>query len=161
MLSLSFRATALAVEIAAAEDKIIGTAFKALAKAFIAVADISKLKEGNIDKINKMDEAKFKKRYAKVYEVIKDLPPELKTRFNITGLMTKEQVVKNIQSLDKKKLYPVIDSVPDTFIAGHFKRYLNEKKETTQKSNMVQQVNKFWNETLQKFHGITPSPKPQ
>lgn len=150
MLSFCFNVSAFAQEKVAMEDKIIASTFKALAKVFVAIADINKLRKDNIDKLNKMDKEKFQERYVKVYQVIKDLPPKLKMSFSITKGMTKDQVIGNTESIDKKKLYAIIDSLPDAFIAKHFKRYLNEKKQALQKNNIPEQINKFWNKILQK-----------
>lgn len=131
-------------------DKIIGSTFKTLVKAFVATTDINELKKNNIAKINKMDEEKYQRRYAKVYEVIKDLPSHLKVDYEITEHMSKEQVIKHIELLDKKKAYKMIDSIPDTFIANKFKQYLSEKKQEFQKSNVVEQINQLWNKMLEK-----------
>ncbi len=149
---LYFQNYVFAQENVSMEDKIIGSTFKTLAKAFVVMADIEKLKKNNIDKLNKMDKDKFKRRYTKVYEVIKDLPPKVKVSYGITEHMPKEQVITNIESLDKKKIYETIDSIPDTIIAKQFKQYLSEKKQEIQKSNMVEQVNKFWNKMIEKVN---------
>lgn len=142
------------------EDRIIGSTFKTLAKAFVVVVDINKLKKCNIGKLNKMSEDKFQKRYAEVYDVLKDLPVNLKVSYGINAQMTKEQVIKHIESLDEKKIYEIIDSVPDTVIANQFKLYLRKKKEGIQKSNIVEQINKFWNKIIEKAKITTPPLKP-
>lgn len=144
LTGLCFQSRIFAQENVSMEDKIIGSTFKTLAKAFVAMTDINKLKKDNIDILNKMEEAKFRTRYAKVYGVIKDLPPKLKASFRVTEHMAKEQAVKNIESLDKKRIYETIDSIPDTIIAKQFKRYLSEKQQEMQKSNIVKQVNNLW-----------------
>lgn len=149
---LCFQSCIFAQENVSIEDKIIGSTFKTLAKAFAAMTDINKLKKNNIDRLNKMDEEKFRRRYAKVYEVIKDLPPKLKASFRVTEHMTKEQVIKNIESFDKNKIYETIDSIPDTIIAKEFKQYLREKKQEIQKSNVVEQINNFWDKMISKVN---------
>lgn len=149
-----FQTYALAQEKISMADRIISSTFKNLAKAFVATTDINNFKKCNIDKLNKMDEKKFRKQYAKAYKVIKDLPPALKGSFRITEDMNKEQVIKNIESLDKKKMYKTIDSIPDTIIAGQFRQYLNEKKQEIQKSNVVEQINMVWNTIIKK---VSPS----
>lgn len=156
-LSLCLQHNCLAKEEISLEDKIIGSTFKTLAKAFVALNDIGKLKKENIDKINKMDEDKFKKRYSQVYKVIKNLPDNLKSAFKISVQMSKEEVIKNMESLDKQKLYKVIDSIPDTFIASQFKRYLNDKKQELQKSNVVEQISKFWDKIMEKAKVARPA----
>jgi len=149
---LCFQSYLFAQEKVGTEDKVIGSTFKILAKAFILMADMDKLKKNNIEKLNKMGEEKFEKRYAKVYEVIKDLPSELKVSHGITEDMSKEQAIKNIASFDKKSIYETIDSVPDKIIATQFRQYLNEKKQEIQKSNLLEQINKFWSKMIGKVN---------
>lgn len=156
ILSLCFQSFIFAAEKANLVDKIIGSTFKTLAKAFVLSADMNKLKKNNIDILNKMSEEKFKKRYSGVYKVLKDLPPKLKVEYGITETMSKEQAIKNTESLNKKKIYEIIDSIPDAIIAQQFKQYLNQKKQAIQKSNVVEQIKKFWNKIIGK---ASSSPK--
>ena len=148
ILNLCFQNCLFAEEKASAQDRIIGSTFKTLAKAFVATVDINKLKKNNIDKLNKMDEGKFKKHYVKVYGVIKDLPDNLKARYLVAEDFTKEEAIKDIKSLDKKKLYEIIDSIPDTIIAQQFRQYLAKQADRIQKSNLAQQINKLWNKII-------------
>ena len=134
------------------EEKIIGSTFKTLAKAFVVMVDMDKLKKNNIEKLSKMDEEKFRRRYAKVYEAIKDLPPKLKDSYGITEAMAKEQAIKNIESFDKKKIYETIDSIPDTIIVKQFKQYLSEKKQEMRKGGLVEQINKLWDKMIRKVN---------
>lgn len=158
-ISLSSQNYVFAEEKASIEDKIIGSTFKALAKTFVAMADIDKLKKNNIDKLNKMDKEKFKKRYAEFYEVIKDLPVELKVAYGIGEAMAKEQAVRNIDSLNKKRIYEIVDSLPDIIITKQFKRYLSQTKQEIQKSNIVEKINKVWNKIVEKVNTPSPAPK--
>jgi len=156
IIFLALPLTCFAQEKVSREDRLIGSTFKALAKVFLATADFDTLKKNNIGKLRKMDEAKFKKRYARVYEVIKDLPVELKVSYGVTEAMTKEQGIKNIETLDKDKAYKTIDSIPDTIIAEQFKKYLGEKKEEIQKSSLAKQINNFWDKMLEQVNRLTP-----
>jgi hypothetical protein len=144
-LVLSFQSLASAQEDSATTDKMIGATFKALAKAFVLTTDIDRLKRNNIGALERMDDEKFKKRYAEVYEVIKALPTELKSSYRITESMPKGQAIRDINSLDKKKLYGLIDAVPDAIIAQQFKQYLSETKQKILKHSLVMQVTKTWN----------------
>lgn len=145
LLSLCFQSFIFAEERSETADRIVGTTFKALAKAFVLATDIDKLKQNNIARLEKMDGEKFKKRYAEVYEATEGLPAELKLSYGITEEMPKEQAIKDIKSLDKKKLYGLIDAIPDAIIARQFEQYLSETKQDFMKSNLVEQVTKFWN----------------
>ena len=156
VIGLSFQSCAFAKEKVHIEDIIIGSIFKELAKAYVAVTDINKLKKDNIDKLNKMDTEKFQRRYAKVYEVIKDLPPDLKVSYGVAEHMTKEQIIKNIESFDKKKINEAIDYIPDTIVVKQFRKYLSEKKQEIQKGKLVEQINKFWNKIIEKVNKPVP-----
>jgi len=127
------------------QDKLIGSAFKVLARGFVAVTDMDKLKEENARKIEKMDEGKFHKRYAKIYKVIKGLPLAVRSTYGISENMSKEDAIMNIKLMDKDKAYEVIDAVPDKLIADEFRAYLRNKKEQVKNSNIVVQINGFWN----------------
>lgn len=143
---LSCQNFALAQNAASTQDKIIAGTFKALAKTFVASVDINRVKLENIEKIRKMDEIKYKKRYAKAYLVLKDLPPELKRAYAIKEEMPKWQAIRNIYSLDKKTIYKIVDLAPDILIAAQFHEYLRKKKEDLGSFNLVTQINKIWKE---------------
>jgi len=150
LMGLCFQTAIFAQEKVSIEEQIIGSTFKTLAKAYVAIVDINKLKKSNIDKLNNMDEEKFQRRYIKVYEVIKDLPFPVKVNYRITEHMTREEVIRNIRLLNKEKIYTIIDSLPDAFIANHFKQYFIEKKQEIQKSNIVEQIRNLWNKIIGK-----------
>lgn len=125
-------------------DNIIGSTFKTLAKAFVSTSDIEKIKKNNIEKLKKMDEANFRKRYNRIFNTIKDAP-FLKDSYGLTQDLTKQEAIEKICSLDKKKIYAVLNSVPNTFIANQFRLYLTEKKQEIQKSNIAVQIRQLWN----------------
>ena len=157
ILTLFFPRFVFAQDKASPEDKIVGGTFKTLAKAFVATADIDQLKKSNIARLNKMSEEKFNKRYAEVYKIIKALPEELKVNYGITATMTKEQAIKNTDSLDKNKMYKIIDTIPDAIINEQFKQCLAEEKQKIQKSNVVQEMSGFWNNIMRKFTKAPPA----
>lgn len=150
LLNLLWYSFACGAEKSNLQDKIIASTFKTLAKGFVLAVDIQKIKEKNITKLKKMDEDKFKEKYAKVYQTIKELPPDFKKSYGIAEQMTKEQAIDNIDSLDKKRMYKAIDEIPDGFIAGIFKEYLFQTKEKIQEVNLVEQIKKLWNKIVAK-----------
>jgi hypothetical protein len=151
-LSLGFQSYVFALEKVSLQDKAIGSTFKTLAKGFVVVLDIDKFKKDNISIINKLKPDKYKIKYAKAYEVIKELPDNLKIKYGIIEDMPREQLIKDIESLDKNKIYGLINSMPNTMIANEFKKYLNQKKKGGQDSNLVKEINEFWNKVLAKVN---------
>lgn len=133
----------------AVSDWIIGSTFKSLAKGFVAVADIRQLKKNNIAKIDKMSPEKFNKHYGRAYEGLKDMPLNLREEYKVTADMSREQVIKDIESLNKSKMYKIVDAIPDTVIADHFRQYLEQTKQEVQKSNVVAEIHKLWNKWIQ------------
>lgn len=147
---LCLRTTVLAQEKTSIGDKFIGSTFKSLAKAYISVVDLKKLKKTNIEKIKAMDEEKFEKRYAKVFMVISELPKKVRTTYGISEGMTKEQVTRKINSWDKKKICGIIDSIPEELIAKYFKEYVNKSKQNVKDSNLIDQVRSFWERIIRR-----------
>lgn len=135
------------------EDKIIGSTFKGIAKAYIMVVDLRQFKKEKTALLKKMDEYKFRRRYDRTYEVISELPKELKTTYGISENMNKEQAIKKINSLDKKKIYGIIDGVPDELIAKHFKAYLVRRKQELRSNDIVGQVKDFWDRVIENKSG--------
>ena len=133
-LVIGFQSYAFALEEISLQDKAIGSTFKTLAKGFVAVMNIDKFKNDNISKINKLSPDKYKRKYAKVYEVIKELPPELKIKYGIISDMPKELLINRIESLDKKKIYEAIDLIPNNIIAKEFKSILIKRNKQPKKA---------------------------
>ena len=107
-------------------EKLLGTTVKAAVKMYVAMRNLEKIKEKIIAKVGKADEEEFRIKYAQLYELAKDLPPDIKATYKITPDMTKAQLIKNIRSVDKKTIYKIINRIPDKTIAGLFKQYLKE-----------------------------------
>ncbi len=131
------------------EDKIISYAFKGIARAFVSVVDIDKLKKSNIEKLNNMKEEKFKKQYALAYKVIKECD-FLASNYGMREDMAKLETIRKIESLDKKEIYGIIEAIPDTVIATQFKNYLSGRKQDLEKYNIFEQINKVWGKIIQK-----------
>ncbi|MCX5694010.1 MAG: hypothetical protein NT014_02570 [Candidatus Omnitrophica bacterium] len=151
LFAVSYQSPALALDKMSLQDRIVASTFKALARGFVAVLDLDKFKKDNISMINKMQPEKFKIKYAKIYETLKDLPPELKAKYGISENMSKEQLIKDIELSDKKSIYESINAVPDAFIAKEFKEYLNQKNQGAQKIDLVKEINEFWGQILAKI----------
>jgi hypothetical protein len=156
VIGLFFQGCVFAQEKAKAQDKIIGSMFKGLAKAYVAVTDLDKLKKNNIEELNQMDMESFKYRYANIYEVIRDWPLALKSSYKVAEQMTKEQAIKNIEAIDKGKIYEMIDVTSDAAIVAKFKKYLNVEGQEMQKNSLPEKINKVWNKILGKLNKPTP-----
>jgi len=115
-------------EAATIGEKMVGKTIKAVVRIAVATTNIEKTKKKLVKKLELMDDEKFRIRYAKSYELLKDMSPDIKTTYKITPRMTKEQMLKNIESVDKKQIYKIISNIPDKTVADLFKEYLREMK---------------------------------
>ena len=107
-------------------EKVIGTTIKTVVKTVIAVTNLEKIKKKIIYKLDRMNEKEFRARYAKFYELIKDLPQDIKAKYKVTPSMTKSQMTKNIASATKKEIYRIVNRTPDKTVTELFKEYLRE-----------------------------------
>lgn len=126
------------------EEKLIGSTFKTLAKAFVATTNLDELKQRNMLKLISMDTEKFKTKYRKVYPFIKDLPSDIRQQYGIEEDMSKDQAIKNINSIDNKRAYGLIDSIPDTTIANIYEKYCGKITKQIQKNNIIQEIHQVW-----------------
>ncbi len=105
-------------------EKVISSTVKTVVKTAVAVTNLEKTKKKLVNKLDAMDEEEFRVRYAEFYKLIKDLPEDIKTTYKVTPYMTKDQMVKNINSVNKKEIYAIINRIPDKTVADLFKEYL-------------------------------------
>ena len=97
-----------------------------------------------------MNDAKFQERYNKIYYVFKDLPPELLSRYAITGHMTRQEAIKGIRLLNKSDLFLIIDKLPDKFIVKCIKNYLRQKAGHLKGKTIIDQIDSSWDKIIQK-----------
>lgn len=133
-------------------DKLIGSSFKTLARAFLATANIEKLKKDNIDKLNRKDEEKFRKQYVKVYRVARKCPV-VTQRYGLAKELTKEEAIEKIKNIKKKDLYDALNDIPDKVIADQFRQYFSERKQAVEESNIAVQVNQLWSKMMDSITG--------
>jgi len=137
--------------------KFIGVTFKVLAKVYTATTDIEKLKSKNIKAIDKMPDAKFRKRYAGYFGLFKNLPQRYIDEYKLTEHMSKQQAVDGIRSLDKRKIYQIINAIPNTTIAESFSTYLRSKKEAEangkKSDGLMGHINNVWKDALNNIEG--------
>jgi len=131
----------------------IGFTFKSVAKSYLAVADINKLKKNGIDKLIKMTDEEFKKQYATIYPSLKDLPPHIRIKYGIFEKMTKRQAIKSISRLDRKQLCEIIDSVPNSAIAEQFKRAMSGSGKSKSPGSLTDQVSGLWKKVTSSLEG--------
>ena len=115
-------------ETATIGEKVVGKAIKTVVRIAVATTNIKKAKKKLVKKLELMDDEKFRIRYDKSYGLLKDLPPDIKATYKVTLRMTREQMIENIESADKKQIYKIISGIPDETIAGLFKEYLREMR---------------------------------
>lgn len=116
-----FFQSAARAETATIKQKVVGKTIKVVARFAVATTNLKKTKKRFVNKLRRMEDEKFRTEYARFYELIKDMPQDIKTAYNITPSMTREQMIENIESLDKKKIYKIISSIPDKTVAGLLK----------------------------------------
>jgi len=58
-------------------EKLLGTTVKAAVKLYVAVRNLERVKEAVISKVEKANEEEFRIKYARLYELAKDLPKTL------------------------------------------------------------------------------------
>jgi hypothetical protein len=151
-----FQKSIFAAEKTSLGDKVTGATFKSIAKAYITVVDFEKLKKANIERIKGMDEEKFKKRYAKSYRVISELPQKVKTTYGIDEYMSKQQAIRKINSMNQKKMCEIIDSIPEEVIAKYFKEYISTSKQNIKDSTFLEQVRSFWERIVRNATPVNP-----
>ncbi len=134
-------------------ERVIGSTIKNLAKAYILVADIDKLKKSNVAKLEKMTDAQFYQRYFRVYEIIRDLPQETKSLYGVNEQMTRLDVIAKVSAWDKDTIRGFITAIPDKVITDHFKNYLKRKRIALQKSSLAQQAQAFWERAKREIEG--------
>jgi len=121
------------------KDAVFAFIFKILAKAYVSTTDIEVLKKEKIDRINKMDEESFHWFYLDFYEHISK-SSFININYELNEDISKEEAVSKIKSLDKQKLYAIIDSLPNEIIISEFKRYLSKNNKQVPQIDSVSQV---------------------
>ncbi len=131
-------------------DYAIAGTIKILAKIFVQTADLEKIKTRQIKALSKMKEAKFQKRYAEIYNVLKDVPLELRIHFGITEHMTKTEAIKKIRHTDRNDLVEIIDKIPDPVIVKYVRDCLRQKEYQLKDRIFLQQIDSLWKKFIQK-----------
>lgn len=144
---LCFQGLVFSAEKPTVQDRVVGGTFKTMAKAYIATADIGKLKNSNIKRIESMRADWFNKQYAEVYALIKDLPPKLRKKYDVRPGMTKAEAITIIRSLDKKQIYAIIDQVPDPMINQQFNAQFSGKENDTD-TGLMDRVHMIWGRVI-------------
>lgn len=160
VLSLSLTGVVFAAENASVETKVIGATFKTLAKAYVATADIEKLKVKKVQRIESMNEEWFDEKYAEVYLDIRQMPPAIPKKYGVTERMTKSQAIRIIRSLDKKKLYEIIDNLPDAVITEKFNEQFRGDG-TAEHVSLQDKIARAWDKFLIKINQGASSGKAQ
>jgi len=121
-------------------EKVVGMTFRAVMRVCIMASDIDKLRKNNAVKVNEMSDEDFIAKRARVYDLVKDLPESIKKDYAISPDITRQEVVKGIEKLDKKRLYTIIDALPDQALARMFKKARGKKAATSGPD----EANSFW-----------------
>ncbi len=74
--------------------------------------------------------------------------------------MTRAQAIRIVRTMDKKKLYEIIDSVPDAVIARRFNEQF-QADEPGKKVSLQEKIAKAWDRFLIKVNQGAPAGKAQ
>jgi hypothetical protein len=107
-----------------------------------------------------MKEEWFRAKYAEVYPDIRRMPPAIPKKYGITEKMTRAQAIRIVRTMDKKKLYEIIDSVPDAVIARRFNEQF-QADEPGKKVSLQEKIAKAWDRFLIKVNQGAPAGKAQ
>lgn len=139
-----------------ATDKVIASTFKMLAKGFVFAVDLNKLKQENIARISAMKDEKYKRQYLKAFTLMEELPCGILEQYGLGENMTREAAIRAIRRLNKEKIYILIDAVPDALIAREFRQYLSSLKQNVKESDLIAQINSFWDRVVRKATAAEP-----
>lgn len=137
-----------------AGDRAIASTFKALAKGFVFTVDLEKIKQENTARISAMKDEKYRRHYLKAFAFTQELPAGIRQQYGLGENMTKEEAIKAIRRLNKERVYLIIDAVPDALIAREFRKYLSSVKRDIRESDLVAQINSFWDKAVKKAGGL-------
>ena len=116
------------------ESGPVSLIFKTIAKVFVYTIDLEKLKRENIDRISSINDEGFRQRYLDFYEHIYDYK-FMVDKYGLSSQLDKKGAIERINSLDKLKLYEIIDRLPDSIIIREVKKYLDQHKLLPQKKS--------------------------
>jgi len=136
-----------------ASDKLVAVSFKAMAKAFLAVSDVNKLKKDSIARVEKMNEGKFRKKYSRAYPILRTLPAALKKEYAVSEDMDKAQAIANLRSLNKDRAYQLIDQVPDQTVVMAFKEYGRRSAAAKNNEDISVRIRWVWNKIMLRVRG--------
>lgn len=120
------------------QDQFIVSSLKTLAKTYFVCVNTDKVKAEAVANIEKMSNKKLAYHYSQFYGVIAEIK-DVKKRDGFVSDMNKEDIIKNIKTLDKEKINKLIDDIPDAKILEVFKQY-TAKSEGQSVSEKIQTI---------------------
>jgi hypothetical protein len=141
------------------QERLISSTFKTLAKTYISAADFSALKKNTLARLEPLDNDSFHEKYPRALKLIDDAPA-LRKQFGLHSDMSVEQAIVFIRSLDKKKVFNVIDAIPDQAVARHVAQDFSSATQSVNSKNVADQVAAVWRD-LQDRLDRTIHPTPQ
>jgi len=147
ILSLSFSVSA---EEPAVRERIIGSAFKGLANAYLASCDFKKEKQRYIERLDKTSDEDFMVRYGSYWLLIEKLPVRIKIENGFSQTMTREQLISRLREIRREDLQEIINGVPDSAISKEFDRRIKRLGKKVEKNDLAQQIQILWQRILKK-----------
>ncbi|MEE8317827.1 MAG: hypothetical protein V3S13_02830 [Candidatus Omnitrophota bacterium] len=129
LAGILFFQNSASLEASTIKEKVVGKTIKTVVRITLLTTNIKKVKKKLVGKLEAIEDGEFKERYARFYELVKDLPPDIKATYEVAPNMTRDQMIKNIESVDKKEIYKIIRSISDKTTTELFEEYLRERDE--------------------------------
>lgn len=155
IFSMSFPVSA---EEPAFRERIIGSAFKGLASAYLANCDFKKEKRRYIERLEETSDEDFVIRYGSYWPLIEKLPVRIKVENGFSQTMTREQLISRLQEVRREDLQAIINGVPDSTVSREFDRRIKRLGKKVKENDLAQQVQILWQRILKKagqFSGKT------
>lgn len=76
--------------------------------------------------------------------------PAMLVRYYIKQEMTKQDVISQIEHLDKRQVEEMIEAIPDKVIVSQVRNYFNCLAQRAKDQKFLQQIDSFWKQIMQK-----------
>lgn len=139
-------------------ERMIGQAFKRLANTYISSYDLEKGKKIALANVESMSEAQFGAVYARLWPLLRDLPPAIKEQYGLVP-MSKGRMILILKTIQKEDLHTIVNCIPDSAIEEEFENsvvrfgFQNDSNDLLEEFREIQQC---WQKVLDKVQMTGP-----